>query len=129
MGSYLFFQPVFFANIGLMLFDIEGFDLTYLWFGLVFVVAGILGKVIGAGLGAKVTKFNVSDSLKIGVGMMCRAEVVIVCAQKGVDAGIIPQQIIPYVLVLIIITSFVTPLNLKALYKYDAKKEVTVSAE
>ena len=129
MGSYLFFQPVFFANIGLMLFDIEGFDLTYLWFGLVFVVAGILGKVIGAGLGAKVTKFNVSDSLKIGVGMMCRAEVVIVCAQKGVDAGIIPQQIIPYVLVLIIITSFVTPLILKALYKYDVKKEVTVSAE
>lgn len=127
MGSYLFFQPVFFANIGLMLYDIDGFNTTYLFFGLLFVVAGILGKVVGAGLGAKICKFNMSDSLKVGVGMMCRAEVVIVCAQKGVDAGIIPQDILPYVLVLIIVTSFITPIILKSLYKHDAKKEAALT--
>jgi len=61
------------------------------------------------------------DSLKIGVGMMARAEVLIVCAQKGVDAKLVDQKIMLFTLVLIIISSFATPIILKLLFKGDSK--------
>ena len=59
------------------------------------------------------------DSLRCGVGMMCRAEVCLICAQKGIDAGIISATIQPFVLALILITSFVTPIILKQSYKHE----------
>lgn len=127
--SYLLFQPVFFASIGLMLFDkneqgnfiiSEIFtDWRFLLFGLCFVIAGMVGKVVGAGIGAKICKYSFGDSLKVGVGMMCRAEVVIVCAERGISAGMINPGIMPFVLVLIVVTSFITPIILKALYKKE----------
>lgn len=122
--TYILFGPIFFANIGLMMY--QGFemnDLTFLWFGLAYVVAGILGKVVGAGLGAKICKYSWNDSLQVGVGMMARAEVVIVCAQKGIDSGLVKAEIMPFILLLILVTSFLTPIFLKALNKKN-KEEV-----
>jgi Kef-type K+ transport system membrane component KefB len=117
----VFFIPIFFASVALKMYENpSGFDfsdLSFLWFGLVWIVAGLLGKVIGAGSGAFMCRFSFKDSLKIGVGMMARAEVLIVCAQTGVDAGLVSGQIIPYTLALILISSFLTPILLKALYK------------
>ena len=59
------------------------------------------------------------DSFRCGVGMMCRAEVCLICAQKGIDNGIISASIQPFILVLILLTSFVTPILLKLSYKND----------
>ena len=53
------------------------------------------------------------DALRIGVGMMARAEVALVCAQKGVESGIIDSTIMPFIRIMIIITSFVTPITLR----------------
>ena len=49
--------------------------------------------------------------------MMARAEVCLICAQKGVDASIISSSIMPFILLLIVLTSFITPLLLKLTYK------------
>ena len=49
--------------------------------------------------------------------MMARAEVLIVTAQTGVDSGLISDKIIPFTLILILISSFITPILLKVLYK------------
>ncbi|MFA6796551.1 MAG: cation:proton antiporter [Bacilli bacterium] len=118
-----FFVPIFFASIALMMYsgDLGSFDVNFIWFGLVWVFFGVISKVIGAGLGAKLCKFKIKDSLRIGVGMMARAEVVIVCAQKGIDSGLVSTNIMPFALFLIILTSFLTPLFLKLLYKKDDK--------
>lgn len=118
-----FFVPIFFASIALMMYsgDLGNIDYKFIGFGLVWVVFGIISKVIGAGIGAKICKFKFKDSLRIGVGMMARAEVVIVCAQKGVDSGLVDANIMPFALLLIILTSFLTPLFLKLLYKNDDK--------
>ncbi len=62
-------------------------------------------------------KFKFKDSLRIGVGMMARAEVLIVCAQKGVEANLVSSQIMPFTLILILVSSFLTPIFLKLLYK------------
>lgn len=51
--------------------------------------------------------------------MMVRAEVVLVCAQKGVDSGLVDPGIMPFVLILIIATTLLTPLILKISYRHD----------
>jgi len=109
------FAPVFFACIALNMFEMEGgFNVNFLIFGIIWVVLGIVGKIIGAGFGGLITKFKFRDSLAIGIGMMARAEVLIVCAQKGIDAGLVDGQIIIYALALILVTSVLTPILLKA---------------
>lgn len=118
ISSYLLFTPVFFAKVGLTsLSSFSSIDLSFLLFGLLFIIAGIAGKFFGCGIGAKLCKFDMKDSIRCGVGMMCRAEVCLICAQKGIDAGIINSSIQPFILILILVTSFVTPIILKNSYK------------
>ena len=119
--TYMIFGPVFFANIGLTT-SFSSINGNMIAFGICFIVAAILGKFLGCGLGAKICGYSISDSLKTGIGMMVRAEVALVCAQKGVENGLIDSSIMPFVLVLIVITSFAAPVLLKLIYRYDDKK-------
>lgn len=128
--SSLLFSPIFFASIALKMYtaNMNFTDTVFIWFGVCWILVGILGKVIGAGAGALICKFKFKDSLKIGVGMMARAEVLIVCAQKGIDSGLVSMAIMPFTLGIIIITSFITPVFLKLLYKKEllAEQEATL---
>lgn len=124
--GYIMFTPVFFANVGInaMSYFIpsEGtpsFDLNYVLFGLAFVVAGLLGKLVGCFVGAKISRYNTKDSYRCGLGMMCRAEVCLISAAKGVEAGIIDGRIYPFLLILILVSSFITPILLKQSYKNE----------
>ena len=56
--------------------------------------------------------------------MIVRAEVCLVSAQKGIDAGLINPNIQIFLIILIISTSFVVPLILKAVYKKDAMEQI-----
>lgn len=126
IASYIIFTPVFFAKIGITI-NFDSLNMQMVGFGLCFVVAGILGKFIGCGFGARITKFSMKDAFRCGVGMMCRAEVCLICADKGIKAGIIDESIQPFILILIVITSFVTPLLLKISYnkETESNEEVT----
>ncbi len=119
--TYMIFSPVFFANIGITT-KFSGINSNIILFGTLFILAGILGKIIGCAGTSLICKFGARDSLKVGVGMMARAEVALVCAQKGVDAGIIKSDIMPFILIMIILSSFATPIILKALYKKETVK-------
>jgi Kef-type K+ transport system membrane component KefB len=123
IASYMIFTPVFFAKVGITSMSsftsTSDFTWQFVVFGIVFIIAGILGKFLGCGLGAKMCKFSLKDSIRCGAGMMCRAEVCLICAQKGIDANIISASIQPFVLLLILITSFITPIILKQSYKNE----------
>ena len=86
-------------------------------FGVCYILAALVGKFVGCGLGAFVFKTGIRNSLRAGIGMMARAEVVLVCTQKGVDYGLVDKDIYPFILILIILTSFVVPILLKLTYK------------
>ncbi|MBQ7661247.1 MAG: cation:proton antiporter [Clostridia bacterium] len=116
--SYMIFTPVFFANIGLTI-KFSGIGASMVFFGICFIAAGIVGKVVGCGLTARAFGYSTRESLRIGVGMMARAEVALVCAQKGVENGIIDSSIMPFILILIIFTSLITPITLRLTYKKD----------
>ena len=120
ISSYMIFGPIFFASIGLKT-NISGMTGQLLLFSLCFVLAGMVAKVIGCGLMAKACKFNSRDSLKIGVGMMTRGEVALIVAQKGLGAGFLTGEFFSAVILLIVVSSILTPIILKLLYAKDIK--------
>ena len=115
ISSYTLFAPVFFASIGLKT-DISGLTPTILLFSACFVVVALLTKIIGCGLAAKVCRFSWGDSLKVGVGMMTRGEVALIVAQKGLGVGVVDSVFFTAVILLIVVSSIVTPLALKGLF-------------
>ncbi|WP_022765349.1 cation:proton antiporter [Butyrivibrio sp. XPD2006] len=120
INSYMIFGPVFFASVGLQT-NLRSVDMTILAFSAAFVVVGLLGKVVGCGIAAKLLKYNTSDSLKIGVGMMTRGEVALIVAQRGLKADIVDSRYFTAVILLIILSSILTPILLKAIYASDEK--------
>jgi Kef-type K+ transport system membrane component KefB len=125
ISSYMIFGPVFFASVGLQT-NLRTVDMTILAFSAAFVAVGLLGKVIGCGLVSKVLRFNNSDSLKIGIGMMTRGEVALIVAQRGLKAGIIDSRFFTAVILLIVISSILTPVLLKSIYAADEKQEAAM---
>lgn len=115
-SCYLLFAPVFFANIGINA-NFGGITSAMLLFGICYIAAALIGKFVGCGVGALVFKTGIRNSLRAGIGMMARAEVVLVCTQKGVDYGLVSKDIYPFILILIILTSFIVPILLKLTYK------------
>lgn len=118
VNSYIIFGPVFFASIGLKT-NIDNITGTILLFSLGFVLVGLISKIIGCGLMAKLCRFNGNDSLKIGVGMMTRGEVALIVAQRGLSVGLLEPIYFTSVILLIIVSSISTPIILKILYSKD----------
>ena len=128
INSYMIFGPIFFASIGLKT-SIDNITWAIISFTIIFVIIGAISKIIGCGLMAKVCKFNMSDSMKIGVGMMNRGEVALIVAQKGLIAGLLSAEIFTSVIILIIATAIATPIALKMLYSHDEKRAKAVKVE
>ncbi len=115
INSYMLFGPVFFASIGLKT-NIDNLDASILLFAVAFVAVGLIAKIIGCGLVARICKFKGKDALKIGVGMMTRGEVALIVAQKGLSVGLMTPVYFTAVILLIIVSSVLTPIILKLLY-------------
>ena len=106
--NYMFFSPVFFASIGIKTV-LNGMNAEIALFSLVLLAIAVLSKVVGCGLGAKVCGFNGHDSLSIGVGMISRGEV----ALMGAAVGLINTNMFPAIVLVVIVTTLVTPILLK----------------
>ncbi len=79
------FATLFFAYAGLKLDIWSIYKPEYMIAAIAFVAAGIVAKVIGCGIAARLCKFDWIDSMIIGVGMMPRAEVATICALMGLS--------------------------------------------
>lgn len=125
INSYMIFGPVFFASIGLNT-TFDGFTSSLLVFSVFFVIVALLTKIVGCGLVAKLTKLSVKDSLKVGVGMMTRGEVALIVAKKGLSEGMLEPEYFASVILLIIVSSIMTPIILKLLYKGEKEDETVL---
>lgn len=123
INSYIMFGPVFFASIGLKT-AIDSFNVGILIFSVLFVFVALITKIIGCGTISKCLGFKTEDSLKIGIGMMTRGEVALIVAQKGLSAGILEPVYFTSVILLIIVSSVLTPIALKVIYAMDEKKKI-----
>ena len=116
VNSYMIFGPVFFCSIGLKT-DLSTLDTNVLLFSVFFVIVGMAAKILGCGGIAKIMKYSARNSLKIGVGMMTRGEIALIVAQKGLVVGMLNPAFFTSVILLIVVSSILTPIFLKILYK------------
>ena len=102
-----FFGPIFFVSIGL---DVNARHLAGgLGFFLLLLGIAIAGKILGCGVGALATGFNQRESLIMGVGMIPRGEVGLITASIGLAAGLVTRDIYAQAVLMVLITTLVTP--------------------
>jgi Kef-type K+ transport system membrane component KefB len=113
--TYGFLVPIFFVSIGLEA-NLRAITGALLPFLIVLFLVAVLSKVAGAGLGARVTGLNNAESLRVGVGMISRGEVGLIVAGIGVREAIISSEVFTVVVVLVLLTTLVTPLCLRYVF-------------
>lgn len=114
--SYLIFSPVFFASVGLKV-TLGGMNAGIWIFSMILLVIAILSKVVGCGLGARFCGCNGREALQIGVGMVSRGEVALIVAQKGYASGLLDNQLFAPIVLVVIVTTLLTPILLKVVMK------------
>lgn len=114
--AYTLFTPIFFVSIGLSV-QIDEKIFGFLGYALAIVAVAIAGKIIGCGFGAKLSGFSTKHSMQIGIGMIARAEVALIVANQGMRSGIIGDETFTSVVLLVVISTIVTPPLLKFLFK------------
>ncbi|MGM9613022.1 MAG: cation:proton antiporter [Butyricicoccus sp.] len=125
--NYMFFSPIFFASIGIKT-ELGGMNAEIALFSLVLLVVAVLSKVIGCGLGAKACGFAGHDALSIGVGMVSRGEVALIVAQKGAAVGLVDTHMFPAIVLVVIVTTLLTPILLKIVMSDHQTKAAQATA-
>jgi Kef-type K+ transport system membrane component KefB len=122
--AYGIFVPIFFINIGLSA-NARELTLDSLILLAAMTVVAIIGKVVGAGWGARLGGFSGRESLQLGVGMMSRGEVGLIVASVGVSEGLIQPDTFSAIVGVVILTTILTPLLLRWLFTSGPKLPVT----
>lgn len=120
--AFLLLTPVFFANIGLEV-TLPAFSSEIVIFTAVLIIVSIISKLVGCGLGAKICGMDNHQSYVVGLGMVCRGEVALIVAGKGVSMKLIEESELGPIIIMIIVCTIVTPIFLKRAFR-GAKDEI-----
>lgn len=112
--AYAFFVPVFFVSIGLSISFAGVNNQIGIIAGL--TIIAILTKLVGSGIGARLTGFHNRSSLGIGAGMISRGEVALIIAAIGLEANLLEETFFTASVLVVILTTLVTPPLLKLLF-------------
>lgn len=113
--SYLLLSPVFFASIGLKVV-LPDMSPAIIGFAVSLTIVAIITKVVGCGLGAKMCGYKNYQVKRIGVGMISRGEVALIVASKGDSLGLMSPEFLGPVIIVVVITTIVTPILLKVVF-------------
>lgn len=109
--AYTIFVPIFFVSVGFSV-SFKGIG-DQIWLLIVITIVAILTKLVGSGIGARLTGFSTRSSIGIGSGMVSRGEVALIIATIGLQAGLLEQKYFTVLVIAVIITTLVTPFLLK----------------
>lgn len=107
--------PFFLAYIGLQLNIADFANGETILLSIVILIAALLTKFVGCGLGA--IRLGRSDALRVGIGMIPRGEVGMVVAQIGLGLGVIKQPVYAAVVFMAVGTTLVAPPLLKYAFR------------
>jgi Kef-type K+ transport system membrane component KefB len=107
--------PVFFVSIGLGI-NLRDTSPGALLLLLVMVIISVVGKILGAGLGALFGGFTRQEALQLGAGMVSRGEVGLIVAAIGLQQGYVQGEEFSAVIGMVIITTLITPPLLRSLF-------------
>ena len=123
--GYGFFIPIFFVWVGTLLWggEIESFSsiIEIGIFAVIIIFISIIGKILGCGIFAKIAGFKNKEALQIGVGMVPRLELALIIATAAISKGFITgfhaHQILVATILMVVVTTFITPFLIKATFK------------
>ena len=118
--SFLLLTPVFFASVGIKA-NVSGMDARLVIFSVLLLLVSIITKIIGCGLGAKLCRFTGTESLQVGVGMVCRGEVALIVANRGLELGVLSAAMMAPVIITVVGGTILTPVMLKLVFRHDGQ--------
>ncbi len=110
------FAAIFFVSLGILL-DFSGFHFSSIYFIIALVLVAVASKLIGCFIPAYFLKFNMRDSLIIGVGMVPRGEVAAIVGLLAMTAGLITQEVYIAILCMALFTTIAIPFFYSILFK------------
>ena len=118
----LIFAPLFFAIIGAQV-DLRAVDLNILLLSAVIVVVAVTTKLFGCGLPAMYFLKSKQKGLRVGIGMISRGEVGLIVAGVGITAGILTSEVYSTIIIMVVVTTIITPIWLKIEYRKEQKND------
>lgn len=120
--AYAWIVPIFFVNIGLEA-NLRSIGFRGADFALALVAVAMVSKIVGCGLGGLAGGLSLVDALRLGVGMMSRGEVGLIIAEVELGYGVITQQEFADVVLVVLTTTLITPVLLRALYRKPPRRQ------
>jgi Kef-type K+ transport system membrane component KefB len=114
----IIFAPLFFAIIGAQV-NLTGVNLYVLFLTSIVVAVAIGTKLVGCGLPAMIFLKDRSKAMRVGIGMISRGEVGLIVAGIGVTSGALSSNIYTTVIIMIAVTTMITPIWLKKAYSKE----------
>jgi Na+:H+ antiporter len=114
----IIFAPLFFAIIGAQV-NLTGVNLEVLLLSAIVIAIAIFSKLAGCGLPAMIFLKEKSKAMKVGIGMISRGEVGLIVAGIGVSSGVLSSNVYTTVIIMVAITTLITPVWLKKAYSKD----------
>ena len=114
----IIFVPLFFAIIGAQV-DLRGVNLDVLYLSGIIIAVAVITKLAGCGLPAMIFLKEKSKAMKVGIGMISRGEVGLIVAGVGVSSGALSSDIYTTVIIMVAITTIITPVWLKIVYRKE----------
>ena len=118
----LIFAPLFFAIIGAQV-DLRAVDLNILALSAVIVIIAVTTKLFGCGLPAMYFLKSKQKGLRVGIGMISRGEVGLIVAGVGITAGILTSEVYSTIIIMVVVTTIITPIWLKIEYRKEQKND------
>ena len=126
--AYGLFVPIFFINIGLSV-NLHGLQLDAIWLILVVTLAAIAGKLLGATAGARLGGLPGHEAFQLGTGMVARGEVTLIIAALGNKVGLITGGTLSAIVVVVLLSTLVTPPMLRTVFSLVKSKGSAQTAE
>ncbi|RCK73849.1 MAG: Na+/H+ antiporter [Anaerolineae bacterium] len=117
--AYGIFVPVFFVDVGLNA-DVKTLMGGNFLLFLTLLAIAVIGKVLGAGLGAFFSGYSLQEALQLGVGMMSRGEVGLIVASVGISDGYLTTASFSAIVGVVIATTLITPPILRYLIQRES---------
>ncbi|MDB3956748.1 cation:proton antiporter [Candidatus Nitrosopelagicus sp.] len=122
----LIFAPLFFAIIGAQV-DFRTVNLDVLMLSAVVIAIAIATKLFGCGLPAILFLKNKAAGMRVGIGMISRGEVGLIVAGVGLSSGVLTGDVYTTIVLMVAVTTIITPIWLKMDYRREVTKDVNES--
>jgi Kef-type K+ transport system membrane component KefB len=114
----IIFAPLFFAIIGAQV-DLRGVNLEVLSLAGIMIAIAVGTKLVGCGLPSLMFLKDKTRSMRVGIGMISRGEVGLIVAGVGVSSGALSNDIYTTVIIMVAVTTVITPIWLKLSYRKE----------